>query len=47
MFIMGDRYYGVLTAFVPGRDAENFKFTSALPVQILKIISPALAGLDD
>jgi hypothetical protein len=31
-----------LTAFVPGRTAEAFKFTSALPVQVLKGMAPIL-----
>lgn len=46
MFVIGDKYHGVLTAFVPGREAARFKFTSALPVQILKILSPALRDLE-
>jgi hypothetical protein len=28
---------------VPGRSAENFKFTSALPVQVLKGMAPILS----
>jgi hypothetical protein len=31
-----------MTAFVPGRTAEAFKFTSALPVQVLKGMAPIL-----
>jgi hypothetical protein len=31
-----------LTAFVPGRAAEGFRFTSALPVQVLKGMAPIL-----
>lgn len=46
MFLIGDKYFGVLTAFVPGREAAQYKFTSALPVQILKIIAPALSDLE-
>ncbi|MCY1504121.1 Transglycosylase [compost metagenome] len=42
VFYLGDRYYGTLTAFVPGRAAENFRFTSALPVQVLKGMAPIL-----
>jgi len=43
VFYLGPRHYGTLTAFVPGREAENFRFTSALPVQVLKGMAPILA----
>jgi len=43
VFYLGPRHYGTLTAFVPGRAAENFTFTSALPVQVLKGMAPILA----
>lgn len=42
VFYLGDRHYGTLTAFVPGRAAEAFRFTSALPVQVLKGMEPIL-----
>ncbi|MFP6831622.1 MAG: transglycosylase domain-containing protein [Pseudomonas sp.] len=42
VFYIGDHHFGTLTAFVPGRSAENFKFTSALPVQVLKGMAPIL-----
>lgn len=42
VFYLGPRHYGTLTAFVPGRAAENFRFTSALPVQVLKGMAPIL-----
>ncbi len=42
VFYLGARHYGTLTAFVPGRAAENFRFTSALPVQVLKGMAPIL-----
>jgi membrane peptidoglycan carboxypeptidase len=41
-FFIGSRHYGVITAFVPGEDAAQYKFTSALPVQILKVMAPTL-----
>lgn len=44
-FYIGDRFYGVVTAFVPGSKAARYDFTSALPVQILKELQPALAPL--
>jgi cell division protein FtsI/penicillin-binding protein 2 len=44
-FYVGDRFYGVVTAFVPGAKAAAYDFTSALPVQILKELQPALLPL--
>lgn len=44
-FYIGDRYYGVVTAFVPGAKAAGYDFTSALPVQILKELQPVLLPL--
>ncbi|WP_307331568.1 transglycosylase domain-containing protein [Pseudomonas lini] len=42
VFFIGDTHFGTMTAFVPGRTAEAFKFTSALPVQVLKGMAPIL-----
>jgi len=42
-FFLGDRHYGVITAYVPGAAADNYSFTSALPVQILKNMAPQLS----
>ncbi|MGF6204321.1 transglycosylase domain-containing protein [Pseudomonas frederiksbergensis] len=42
VFYIGEHHFGTLTAFVPGRSAETFKFTSALPVQVLKGMAPIL-----
>jgi hypothetical protein len=44
-FFVGDRHYGVITAFVPGETAANYHFTSALPVQLLKVMVPLLQPL--
>ena len=41
-FFLGDRYFGVITAYVPAPLAQNYNFTSALPVQILKNLAPQL-----
>ncbi|WP_204127676.1 transglycosylase domain-containing protein [Pseudomonas ogarae] len=43
VFYIGDSHFGTLTAFVPGASAQNFKFTSALPVQVLKGMAPFLS----
>jgi len=40
VFYIGDRYFGVITAFVPGANAENYSFTSSLPVAMLKHLAP-------
>ena len=42
VFYIGESHFGTLTAYVPGRSAENFTFTSALPVQVLKGMAPIL-----
>lgn len=42
VFYIGEHHFGTLTAFVPGASAESFKFTSALPVQVLKGMAPIL-----
>ena len=44
-FYLGERFYGVVTAFVPGARAASYDFTSALPVQILKELQPDLLPL--
>ena len=44
-FYIGERFYGVVTAFVPGAKAANYDFTSSLPVKILKELQPALQPL--
>lgn len=44
-FFIGERFFGVVTAFVPGAKAAAYDFTSALPVQILKELEPALRPL--
>jgi membrane peptidoglycan carboxypeptidase len=44
VFHIGDRYFGVVTAYVQGREAGNYHFTSALPVTILKLLAPTLMG---
>ncbi len=44
-FIIGDHFYGVLTAYVNGPKAANYRFTSALPTQVLKSLRPMLEPL--
>jgi hypothetical protein len=42
VFFIGDCFFGTITAYVPGREAAGYGFTSSLPVQILKIMAPTL-----
>jgi len=42
VFYIGEHHFGTLTAFVPGISAQQFTFTSALPVQVLKGMAPIL-----
>jgi hypothetical protein len=42
VFFLGDRFFGVVTAYVTGPEAARYHFTSALPVQVLKGLAPSL-----
>ncbi|GAB3196203.1 membrane peptidoglycan carboxypeptidase [Pontibacter aydingkolensis] len=42
VFFLGDSHFGTLTAFVPGHEAADFRFTSSLPVQVLRGMAPIL-----
>ncbi len=42
VFFLGDDHFGTLTAYVPGSESDSFRFTSALPVQVLKGMEPIL-----
>ncbi len=44
-FFIGDRFFGTITAHVPAEYARKHRFTSALPVQLLKALAPALKPL--
>jgi membrane peptidoglycan carboxypeptidase len=41
-FYLGDRFFGVISAHVPGPEAAKFDFTSALAAQLLKVLAPSL-----
>ncbi|HEY9042871.1 MAG TPA: penicillin-binding transpeptidase domain-containing protein, partial [Rheinheimera sp.] len=41
-FYLGYQHFGVLTAYVPDADAEQFSFTSALPLQVMNSLAPVL-----
>ena len=46
-FMIGDRFFGTITVFVPGPEAAQYGFTSSLPVAILKALAPQLMPLLD
>jgi len=46
-FYIGERYYGVITAFVQGQEAGNYRFTSGLPVTLLKLLAPSITAKFD
>ncbi len=45
IFLLNNRYFGTVTAYVPGSEAARFNFTSALPVRILGHLLPTLDRL--
>jgi hypothetical protein len=45
VFFLGDRFFGTITAYVPGAIAGTYHFTSALAVQLLKALEPQLEPL--
>ncbi|QGZ63987.1 transglycosylase domain-containing protein [Paraburkholderia acidisoli] len=45
VFVIGDRFYGTLTAWVHEPYAARYSFTSALSVQLLKSLAPVLQPL--
>ncbi len=42
VFYLGDRYFGTITAFVNGKAAADYQFTSAFPLGVLKALAPAI-----
>jgi membrane peptidoglycan carboxypeptidase len=47
VFFIGDRFFGTITAHVRGPEAARYRFTSALPSQLLKSLAPTLQPLID
>lgn len=43
VFVVGDRFYGTLTAYTHEPYAARYDYTSAIAVQLLKSLGPALA----
>jgi membrane peptidoglycan carboxypeptidase len=44
VFTVEERFYGVVTAHVSGPAAAGYGFTSSLPVQLFRILAPAVLG---
>ena len=42
-FYLGDRHYGVITASVWGKGSGRYKFTSSLPLAVLRLLAPTLS----
>lgn len=47
VFFLGDRFFGTITAYVPGEQADEYHFTSGLAVSVLGMLGPALRPLWD
>lgn len=47
VFLIGERYFGTIMAYVHEPYAANYRFTSALPSQLLKALAPSLLPLLD
>ena len=45
VFYIGDRYFGTMMAYVREPYAARYRFTSAMPAQLLKAMAPALLPL--
>jgi hypothetical protein len=45
VFVLDNRYFGTVTAYVPGPEAGRFHFTSALPVRVTGLLMPTLDRL--
>ncbi|MEW6169089.1 MAG: transglycosylase domain-containing protein [Pseudomonadota bacterium] len=43
VFFLGERFFGTVTAYVPGPASADFHFTSAMAVQLLRALAPELS----
>lgn len=46
VFFAGERWFGTVTAYVPGPEAAQYDFTSGLPAQIVRVLGPRLMPVD-
>jgi membrane peptidoglycan carboxypeptidase len=42
VYFIGDRYFGVITTYVTGLESQSYSFTSSLPVQLFRALSPII-----
>jgi hypothetical protein len=42
VFLIDDRYFGAITAYVAAPEASKYSFTSSLPVQVMKVLAPRI-----
>ncbi len=47
VFFAGERHFGVVTAYVQGPEAADYRFTSGLPSQILRTVGPELGPIEE
>jgi hypothetical protein len=47
VFIIGDRFFGTVIAYVPGSQSADYHFTSALSGQLFRQVVPILKPLFD
>ena len=47
VFLIGDRFFGSMTAYVQEPYAASYRFTSAISVQLLKTLTPTLLPMID
>jgi hypothetical protein len=45
VFVVGDRYFGMMSAYVDGEDAGKYSFTSSLALQAFRMLAPAVEPL--
>ncbi len=47
VFFAGDRFFGTVSSYVEGPEADQYSFTSALPAQLFKALAPVIEGVVD
>jgi hypothetical protein len=45
VFFVGQRFFGVVSVYVPGPQAKDYQFTSALAVHVLRLMAPDVASV--
>jgi hypothetical protein len=45
VFVAGENFFGMITAYVPGEEAGEYKFTSTLALQAFRSLAPAIDDL--